>query len=48
VFVTTDPAEAAQKVAGWSVPGDWIVVKASRGMRLERAVTALETTLGAR
>jgi UDP-N-acetylmuramoyl-tripeptide--D-alanyl-D-alanine ligase len=27
-------------------PGDWILVKASRGMRLERALDALERKLG--
>jgi len=27
------------------VPGDWILVKASRGMRLERAVEALRKKL---
>jgi UDP-N-acetylmuramyl pentapeptide synthase len=35
------PAEAATLVARWSRPGDWILVKASRGMRLERAIDAL-------
>ena len=36
-----DPEAAAQAVSTWSAPGDWILVKASRGMRLERAVEAL-------
>jgi len=40
-----DPEAAAQAVAGWSAPGDWILVKASRGMRLERAVEALQRIL---
>lgn len=35
------PAAAAALVAGWSRPGDWILVKASRGMLLERAIDAL-------
>jgi UDP-N-acetylmuramoyl-tripeptide--D-alanyl-D-alanine ligase len=46
VVTTSDPVQAASIVAGWSEPGDWIVVKASRGMRLERVVTALESALG--
>ena len=41
VVATTDPAAAAAAIAGWTRPGDWILVKASRGMRLERAIDAL-------
>jgi UDP-N-acetylmuramyl pentapeptide synthase len=41
------PEEAAARVAGWTSPGDWVLVKASRGMKLERAVTALVETLKA-
>jgi UDP-N-acetylmuramyl pentapeptide synthase len=37
--------EAAIVVAGWTQPGDWILVKASRGMKLERAVDALVARL---
>jgi UDP-N-acetylmuramoyl-tripeptide--D-alanyl-D-alanine ligase len=43
--VFSDPEAAAQAVATWSAPGDWILVKASRGMRLERAVEALRKKL---
>jgi UDP-N-acetylmuramyl pentapeptide synthase len=46
VLATGDPAAAAHAVAHWSKPGDWILVKASRGMRLERALEALATKLG--
>jgi UDP-N-acetylmuramoyl-tripeptide--D-alanyl-D-alanine ligase len=41
-----DPDEAARLVAGWTQPGDWILVKGSRGMRLERVVDALARELG--
>ena len=41
VLATLDPELAAAAVAGWSNPGDWVLVKASRGMRLERALEAL-------
>ncbi len=40
-ITTDDPIAAAATVASWSRPGDWILVKASRGMHLERAVAAL-------
>ncbi len=43
---TADPVLAAGLVAGWSKPGDWVLVKASRGMRLERALEALGSKLG--
>jgi UDP-N-acetylmuramoyl-tripeptide--D-alanyl-D-alanine ligase len=43
------PEEAARIVAAWSNAGDWILIKASRGMALERAVEALKGELeGAR
>ena len=40
-----DAEAAAQVVANWSTSGDWILVKASRGMHLERAVEALQRKL---
>jgi UDP-N-acetylmuramyl pentapeptide synthase len=46
VLATLDPDLAAAAVAEWSKPGDWILVKASRGMRLERALEALGRILG--
>ena len=46
-LATQDPALAANTVADWTKPGDWVLVKASRGMRLERALDALEKKLGA-
>jgi UDP-N-acetylmuramoyl-tripeptide--D-alanyl-D-alanine ligase len=43
------PEEAARIVAAWTSAGDWILIKASRGMKLERAVEALKDELeGAR
>jgi UDP-N-acetylmuramyl pentapeptide synthase len=44
-MVFDDPETAAQTVSTWTAPGDWILVKASRGMRLERAVEALRKKL---
>jgi UDP-N-acetylmuramyl pentapeptide synthase len=46
VLATLDPELAAGAVAEWSKPGDWVLVKASRGMRLERALEALGKKLG--
>jgi UDP-N-acetylmuramoyl-tripeptide--D-alanyl-D-alanine ligase len=46
VLATRDPADAAAAIAAWSKPGDWVLVKASRGMRLERALEALQHKLG--
>jgi UDP-N-acetylmuramoyl-tripeptide--D-alanyl-D-alanine ligase len=44
--VAASPEEAAATLAPWTAPGDWILVKASRGLRLERAVEALRAALG--
>jgi len=46
VVATNDPDLAAATVAEWSRPGDWILIKASRGTRLERALEALQKKLG--
>jgi UDP-N-acetylmuramoyl-tripeptide--D-alanyl-D-alanine ligase len=46
VLATLDPELAAASMADWSRPGDWVLVKASRGMRLERALEALEKKFG--
>jgi UDP-N-acetylmuramoyl-tripeptide--D-alanyl-D-alanine ligase len=46
VLATLDPELAASALADWSRPGDWILIKASRGTRLERAVEALQRKLG--
>jgi UDP-N-acetylmuramoyl-tripeptide--D-alanyl-D-alanine ligase len=43
--VAATPAAAAARVAAWTAPGDWVLVKASRGMKLERAVAALVDSL---
>jgi UDP-N-acetylmuramoyl-tripeptide--D-alanyl-D-alanine ligase len=47
VASTDDPGQAAALIARWSRPGDWILVKASRGLRLERVIDALGPALAA-
>ena len=42
VVATEDPALAARTVRGWTQAGDWILIKASRGLRLERVLEELE------
>ncbi|MDQ3367757.1 MAG: hypothetical protein M3680_20225, partial [Myxococcota bacterium] len=37
------PATAAARVLARTAPGDWILLKASRGMRLERVLAAMKT-----
>ncbi len=36
-----DPADAAARALARTKPGDWILLKASRGMRLERVLDAM-------
>ncbi len=37
-----DPADAAERALARTEPGDWILLKASRGMRLERVLDAMK------
>ncbi|HEX3765474.1 MAG TPA: hypothetical protein VHW23_42555, partial [Kofleriaceae bacterium] len=39
---TTTPADAAARALARTRPGDWILLKASRGMRLERVLDELK------
>jgi UDP-N-acetylmuramoyl-tripeptide--D-alanyl-D-alanine ligase len=42
--LATDPADAAHRALARTRPGDWILLKASRGMRLERVLDELRAT----
>ena len=44
--LVASPEAAAQQVAGWLQPGDQVLLKASRGVALERAIPLLEQALG--
>ncbi len=46
VLATLDPELAAAAMVEWSQPGDWILIKASRGTRLERVLEGLQRKLG--
>lgn len=41
-----DPAAAAAQALSWTDPGDFILLKASRGMRLERVLVAMREAVG--
>jgi UDP-N-acetylmuramyl pentapeptide synthase len=45
--VAATPADAAARALARTAAGDWILLKASRGMRLERVLEALIATSGA-
>jgi UDP-N-acetylmuramyl pentapeptide synthase len=45
--LATSPADAAARALARTRPGDWILLKASRGMRLERVLDALGAAVAA-
>jgi UDP-N-acetylmuramoyl-tripeptide--D-alanyl-D-alanine ligase len=44
--LVTSPEAAAQALVAWLEPGDQVLLKASRGVALERAIPLLERALG--
>ncbi len=46
ITVTDDPAVAAHRALAGTKPGDWLLLKASRGMRLERVLVAMQAQAG--
>jgi murE/murF fusion protein len=44
--VAAEPAAAAARALALSQPGDWILLKGSRGMRLERVLEAMQRATG--
>ncbi len=44
VEIATSPADAATRVLDHATAGDWILLKASRGMKLERVLDAMRRT----
>jgi MurE/MurF fusion protein len=45
-IAVSDPDAAATRALAWSAPGDFILLKASRGMRLERVLEAMQKADG--
>jgi UDP-N-acetylmuramyl pentapeptide synthase len=42
-FGSDEVSRAAETAVAWSRPGDWVLFKASRGMKLERVIVGMET-----
>jgi UDP-N-acetylmuramoyl-tripeptide--D-alanyl-D-alanine ligase len=48
ILVTQDPSEVAQWISRLLTGGEWILIKGSRGMQMERVIQALEAIVGCR
>jgi UDP-N-acetylmuramoyl-tripeptide--D-alanyl-D-alanine ligase len=44
--LVSSPDQAAEQLSTWIQPGDQLLLKASRGVALERILPLLATTLG--